>query len=71
MGIRIKAFENCCTPAADRLDSLSSIVVRTKRDLMQSGQMIQWPDLLVDPIKEITAGKRRSLVLENRDRTWA
>jgi hypothetical protein len=29
--------------------------------------MIQWPDLLVDPIKEITAGKHRSLVLENRD----
>jgi hypothetical protein len=70
MGIRIRASENCCTPAADRLDSLSSIAARTKRDLVQSGQMIQWPDLLIDLIEEITGGKRpkaRSLVSLQRD----
>jgi hypothetical protein len=67
MEIRVRAFESCCTPASDGLDRLSSAVVRTKRDVMQSGKMTQSPDLLVDPIKEITAGKRRSLVLENRD----
>jgi heme o synthase len=39
MGIRIRAFESCCTPAADGLDCLSSTVVRIKRDVMQSGQM--------------------------------
>ncbi len=41
-----RAFESCCTPAADGLDCLSSTAVRTKRDVMQSGQMIQCPDFL-------------------------
>jgi hypothetical protein len=48
MGIRIRAFESCCTSAADRLDCLSFSVVRTKRDVVQSGQMIQCPDLPAD-----------------------
>jgi hypothetical protein len=45
MGIRIRAFESCCTSAADRLDSPSFSVVLTKRDVVQSGQMVQCPDL--------------------------
>ena len=41
MEIRVRAFESCRTPSADGLDCLSSTVVRTERDVMQSGQMIQ------------------------------
>jgi len=36
------------TPPANGLDSLSSSVVRTKRDVMQSGQMIQYADVATD-----------------------
>jgi hypothetical protein len=48
MGIRIRAFGSCCTPAADGLHCLSSTVVRAKRDVMQSRQMIQYTDIAAD-----------------------
>ena len=48
MGIRVRAFESCCTPTAHGLDCLSSTVVRTNRDVMQSGQMIQCPTTPAD-----------------------
>jgi hypothetical protein len=48
MGIRVRAFEGCRTPTPDGIDRLSSTVVRTKRDVVQSGQMIQHPDLATD-----------------------
>jgi hypothetical protein len=40
MRIRVRAFESCSTSATDGLDRLSSTVLRTKRDVMHSGQMI-------------------------------
>jgi hypothetical protein len=43
-----RAFESCCTPAAEGFDCLCSAVQRTKRDLMQSSQMIQYSDLPAD-----------------------
>jgi hypothetical protein len=54
MGIRVRAFERCCTPAAHGVDCLSSTVVRTKRDVLQSGQMIRCPDVPADSNKEAT-----------------
>ena len=51
MEIRIRAFESCCTPAADGFDCLSSTAVRTKRDAMQSGQMIPYSNLPADSNK--------------------
>jgi hypothetical protein len=47
MEIRVRAFESCCAPAADGLDCLSSAVIRTKRGVMQSGQVIQCPFLQI------------------------
>jgi hypothetical protein len=45
MEIRIRAFKSRCAPAADGLDCLSSAAVWTKRDVMQSGKMIDTPHL--------------------------
>ncbi len=59
MGIRARTFESCCTPAAVGLDCLSSTAVRTKRNIMQSGQMIPWPDLPADSNKESTPEQAR------------
>jgi hypothetical protein len=50
--IRIRAFKNCCAPTAHGLDCLSSSVVRAKRDVLRSGQMIQIPDLPANSNKE-------------------
>jgi UbiA prenyltransferase family len=36
MGIRVRAFENCCTLPVSGLDRLSSTAVWTKRDVVQS-----------------------------------
>ena len=52
MGIRVPAFESCRTPAPDSLDRLSSTAVRAKRDLMQSGRMIQYSNLLAERISQ-------------------
>jgi hypothetical protein len=48
MEIRVRAFESCRTSAADGLEPLSTAVVRSKRDVMHSGQMIQYSDLPAD-----------------------